>query len=234
MPRSSILDPSGTERSAVTRISSSCSARRSGRKATRSARSRPLRSESSAAVAASVNVFSGRKIVQRWRRCAGTCDEIPGFHGPNGAAVDSAIGVVPWDRNPPCIIGGRFPGVERGAEAPMTPFPRNDANAWSTRSEGNYAAAKRSRRASRSWASPLGGNFRRRHPHGKVQPRKRRRVVEQRRLLGGGECVGAQRERGIGERAPLRARVGRQSRTMGGGKARGGVGDRIDDRKSVV
>src|SRR4029453_18217172 len=65
---------------------------------------------------------------------------------------------------------------------------------------------------------------------GKVEARQRRRIVEQRCLLGGGERVGPEGERGIRERAPFDARSGRQSRTMYGGKARRGVGDRIDDR----
>ena len=50
MPRSSIREPSGTERSAVTRMSNSCRASRFGRNATTSDSSRPVRSRSSVAV----------------------------------------------------------------------------------------------------------------------------------------------------------------------------------------
>ena len=82
MPRSSTFEPLGTDRSAITRISSSCSASRSGRHPTRSTTSRPVRSASSSARAIEVVTFSGRKIVARGNTSRGMRDVMPGFHGP--------------------------------------------------------------------------------------------------------------------------------------------------------
>src|SRR5450755_1277882 len=86
MPRSSIRDPSGTAKSAVTRISSSCSASLCGRKATRSLNGKSVRSRSSTTVATLVKTFSGRKMVDRCSSSFGTCDSMRGFHVPNSPA----------------------------------------------------------------------------------------------------------------------------------------------------
>src|SRR5437867_9739245 len=94
MPRSSIRGPSGTETSAVTRINTSCRARRRGRNAASSPNSNPVRSRNSRALATLVKLFSGRKIVHRWRSCSGTWDSIPGFQGPNSARLTAAASVM--------------------------------------------------------------------------------------------------------------------------------------------
>src|SRR5882724_8371175 len=91
IPRSSIREPSGTEKSAVTRIRTSCRRSLCGRKATSSLGAKPVSSCNSVAAATLVETFSGRKIVERCRSSAGTCDTMPGFHGPasdcDGASV---------------------------------------------------------------------------------------------------------------------------------------------------
>ena len=94
MPRSSIRGPSGTEKSAVTRINNSCRASLRGRNAASSLNSKPVRSHRSRALATLVKLFSGRKIVHRWRRCSGTCDSIPGFQRPNSARLTAAASVI--------------------------------------------------------------------------------------------------------------------------------------------
>src|SRR5438309_6156172 len=94
MPRSSIRGPSGTEKSAVTRINNSCRARRRGRNAASSPNSNPVRSRNSRALATLVKLFSGRKIVHRWRSFSGTWDSIPGFQGPNSARLTAAASVM--------------------------------------------------------------------------------------------------------------------------------------------
>src|SRR5262245_23063105 len=82
MPRSSTRGPSGTDRSAVTRISTSCTARRSGRNTTRSSTGKPVRCASSWASSKPVKTFSGRKIVDSGASDQGGSDSMPGFHGP--------------------------------------------------------------------------------------------------------------------------------------------------------
>ncbi len=82
MPRSSMRSPSGTDTFAVTRTSSSCSARRSGRNATRSGNGSPVRSASSCASASELRTCSGRNSVASGSRVAGISDAMPGFQGP--------------------------------------------------------------------------------------------------------------------------------------------------------
>ncbi len=94
MPRSSIFDPSGTDRSAITRIRSSCMASRCGRNATSLPSARPVRSPSSRAFAKLVDTFSGRRIVHSPRSVSGTCEAIPGFHGPGVESADDAGEIV--------------------------------------------------------------------------------------------------------------------------------------------
>ena len=83
MPRSSMRDPSGTAKSAVTRISSSCSASRCGRNITSSLKAKPVRPRSSSATARWVETFSGPKYrgerpPLRWHPGL----KRPGFQGP--------------------------------------------------------------------------------------------------------------------------------------------------------
>ena len=75
--------PSGTAKSAVIRTKSSCNASRCGRNTTNSLKLNPVRPRNSLAAATLVKTFSARKIVASWRNSFGTCDSMPGFHGPN-------------------------------------------------------------------------------------------------------------------------------------------------------
>ena len=90
MPRSPMRDPSGTTKSAVTRISSSCSASRCGRNATSSLKAKPVRLRSSSAAARLVETFSGRKMVASDRKSLGTCDSKSRIPGP-GALSEGPI-----------------------------------------------------------------------------------------------------------------------------------------------
>src|SRR5215471_2592951 len=97
MPRSSTRGPSGTDRSAVTRTSTSCTARRSGWNTTRSSTGNPVRCASSCASWKPVNTFSGRKIVDRGASDQGGSESMPGFHGPwtpaAASVADALIGL---------------------------------------------------------------------------------------------------------------------------------------------
>jgi hypothetical protein len=81
-PRSSYFCPSGTLRSAITRISTSWSARRSGLKAVSLSSGNPQKSASSCTSSMLLETFAVQNTVDRGRNSLGRLDSIPGFHGP--------------------------------------------------------------------------------------------------------------------------------------------------------
>jgi hypothetical protein len=83
MPARYLREPSGTEKSAVTRMRTSCRTSLRGRNATSSPSAKPVRGCSSRAPSTLVKTFSGRKIVHAGRSPAGNGDWMPGFHGPS-------------------------------------------------------------------------------------------------------------------------------------------------------
>lgn len=91
IPRSPIFSPVGTHKSAMTRIINSCNTRRCGRNATSSHKGRPVSWRSSVAEAKLVKECSDRNSVHRCRSSTGTCDWIPGFHGPK---LMPTVGVI--------------------------------------------------------------------------------------------------------------------------------------------
>ena len=79
MPRSPICDPSGTAKSAVTRISSSCSASRCGRNTTSSLKAKPVRLCSSSAAASAGHDVLGPQDRRERPQVPGHLREDPGI-----------------------------------------------------------------------------------------------------------------------------------------------------------
>ncbi len=125
MPRSSIRDPSGTDKSAVTRTRTSCRTSLSGRNATRSPSANPVSDCSSIAPATGVNTFSGRKIVHSARSSTGNCDRMPGFQGPDSSAGVSVTieAVLHQLRAESKTGGGPMPSYDRSGCPPSDGMP---------------------------------------------------------------------------------------------------------------
>ena len=138
--------PSGTEISAVTRTSSSCSARRSGRKATMSRNGRPVTSAISRTSRSGVRACAVRCSVASGSRASGICDVMPGFQGPNSEAMRfcptwcSGFVRAPDRRRP------RYGSNLKRKDAPWPPHPNGRCKTRATRS--------RSRRFRSSTRSP--------------------------------------------------------------------------------